>query len=258
MELNPFFQDIRNNTEWLYRVILEYKLFYYDLWSFVHLWSGAMLLVLLTAFKNKNRWWTLFLILVLFEIVESIFFIILLKLFHPEKIVDVLNDIFIGMLGGYLISIFFKWNRNRKYAQWLAPFLAAITIAFLWVGWYRYSYNIPYFNSPFINWWALICWTLAGITMMVVFQQIKKHKNIVASIAIVWTVYLMLLFTVEYIAYHLLCFRETTKGATPLIFNIVHGTPVMHVFYTTAPIYFIGLFVLISELFRKYEIEYKS
>jgi hypothetical protein len=211
----------------------------------------------LTAFKNKNRWLTLFVILVLFEIVESVVFIIILKLFRPEKIVDVLNDIFIGMLGGYLISSFFKWNKNRKYAQWLAAFLAAITIAFLWVGWYRYSYNIPFFNSPYINWWALTCWTLAGITMIVVFQLINQHKNFVFGITFVWTVYLILLFSVEYIAYHLWCFREIKHGATPLIFNIIHGTPAMHVFYTTAPIYFIGLFILFSDLFRKYEKEYK-
>lgn len=257
MVLNPFFQNIRDNTEWLYRVIFEYKWFYYDLWSFVHFWSGAMLFVLLTAFKNKNRWLTLFLILVLFEIVESMFFIAILKLFRPEKIVDVLNDIFIGMLGGYLISCFFKWNKNRKYSQWLAVFVAAITVAFLWVGWYGYSYNIPFFNSSYINWWALNCWTLAGVAMIVVFQFIKQNKNIVFDITVVWIVYLILLFAVEYISYHFLYFREITEGATPLIFDIVHGTPVMHVFYVTAPIYFIGLYILFSDLFRKCKNEYK-
>lgn len=216
-----------------------------------------MLFVLLMVFRSKKIWLTLFSILVLFEVAEATFFIAVLKLFRPEKIVDVFNDIFIGMLGGYLIYCFFRRNKNKKHSELLAAFISGITIAFVWVGWYGYSYNIPFFNSPCLNWWAFCCWTIVGVAMIVVFKIIKNKMNFILSLSVVWIIYIILLFTVEYLAYQILDFREITNGATPLIFNIVHGTPIMHVFYTTAPIYFISLFVLLSSLFQKYEKESK-
>jgi hypothetical protein len=36
-----------------------------------------------------------------------------------------------------------------------------------------------------------------------------------------------------------------------LIFDIVHGSRIMHIYYTTAPLYFIGLFFLLNYLFKK-------
>ncbi|MCE5204990.1 MAG: hypothetical protein LLF80_02640 [Porphyromonadaceae bacterium] len=249
----PFFQNIRDNTEWLYGVIFEYKLFYYDLWSLVHLWSGAILFALLTAINVKKRWLKLLLILSAFEVVETLFFITVLNLFKPEKSVDVLNDIVIGMLGGYLMYAFFKWSHTGKYYKLLALFISTITIAFLWVGWYGYIYNIPFFNSPYINWWALSCWTLSGVIILLMFINLKDKRNIFFAVTLPWFIYLVVLCGVEYIAYHLLNFREISQPSTPMIFDIVHGSKIMHIYYLTAPVLFIGLFIILNSLLKKNE-----
>lgn len=251
--MNPFFQNIRDNTEWLYGVIFEYNWFYYDFWSFVHLWSGAIIFAVLSAYNVKKRWLKLLLILGVFEVVETLFFIAILNLFKPEKAVDVVNDIVIGMLGGALMYAFFRWNDTGKYTRFLALFISAVTVAFIWVGWYGYNYTIPFFNSPYVNWWALSCWTISGGTVILLFSNFKAKGSTFFAITFPWLIYLVLLFAVEYAAYHLLSFREITQGSTPLIFDIVHGSKIMHVFYVTAPLFFIGLFVLLDALLKKYE-----
>lgn len=251
--MHPFIQNIRDNFEWLNCVFFQYKLFYYDLWSLVHLWGGAIIFAILTAYKVKKRWMKLLLILSIFKVVETLFFVTELNLFKPEKSVDILNDIAIGMFGGYLIYFFFKWEYTKKHAKWLTLFISSITIAFIWVGWYGYNYTIPFFNSPYINWWALISWTVSGMTIIYLFSYFKNTINYFFAVTTPWLLYLILLLVVEYIAYHLLYLRETTQGEAPLIFDVVHGSKIMHGFYVTAPFYFIGLFILLDFLLKNHE-----
>lgn len=249
--MDTFFQNIRDNSEWLYSIIFEYKWFYYDLWSFVHLWSGGIIFAVLTAYKVKRKWIILLLILSVFKLIEASLSISIFELFKPERSVSILNDIVIGMLGAFFMHLYFNWKHTKKHPKWLALFISSITIAFIWVGTYRYNYSIPFFNSPFINWWALTAWTLSGMTIIFVSSYIKNKINYFFGVTIPWFIYLILLFAVEYIAYHLLSLREVSEGTTPLIFDIIHGSKVMHIYYTTAPLYFIGLFFLLSYIFKK-------
>ena len=87
--------------------------------------------------------------------------------------------------------------------------------------------------------------------MIFVFNYIKNKKNYFWGVTITWLIYIILLFTVEYIAYHLISLREVTEGTTPLVFDIIHGSTIMHIYYTTAPLYFIWLYVFLKFLFKK-------
>lgn len=249
--MHTILQNIRDNSEWLYSIIFEYKWFYYDLWSFVHLWSGGIIFAILSAYKVKRKWIILLGILSVSKLIEVSFSFSIFELFKPERSVSILNDIVIGMTGAFLMHLYFNWKLTKKHPKWLALFISSITIAFIWVGTYRYNYSIPFFNSPFINWWALTAWTVSGMTIIFVSSYIKTKINYFFGVTIPWLIYLILLFAVEYIAYHLLSLREVSEGATPLIFDIVHGSRIMHIYYTTAPLYFIGLFFLLNYLFKK-------
>jgi len=241
------------NIEWLYKVVFEYKWFYFDLWSFVHLWSGGIFFIILTANNVKKRWFWLLLGLSVFEVVETLFFILVLNLFKPEKSIDIVTDIGVGMLGGYLMYLFFKWDMGGKHTKQFCIVISALTIAFIWVGSYGYNYNLPFFNSPFINWWALCCWAMSGAAIVLVFSILRRKMNTILAISVPWIIYAGFLLLFEYIAFHQLSFKEIGHGSTPLIFNAIHGATIMHVFYAVAPALFIGLYMLLYSLFKKYE-----
>ena len=249
--MNAFFLNIRDNSAWLYSVIFEYKWFYYDLWSFVHLWLGAVFYAVLSAVNTKRKWLKLVLILSAFAFIETTISIKTLNLFQSERSLGIFNDIATGMIGGYIIYWFLKWKYTKKRSKWLALFISSITISFLWVGFYGYRYSITFFNSPYINWWALTAWSVSGMIMIFVFNYLKNRINYLWGVTITWLIYIVLLFTVEYIAYHLISLREVTEGTTALVFDIIHGSTIMHIYYTTAPLYFIGLYVSVKFLFKK-------
>ena len=249
--MDTFFLSIKDNSDWLYSTIFKYKWFYYDLWSFVHLWSGAIIYTFLAAYNIKKKRLKLLLILSVLGLIGGLISIGPFNLFISERSLGIFNDIATGMLGGYFIHYFLKWKYTKRRSKWLALFISSLTVAFIWVGFYGYSYSIAFFNSPYINWWALTAWSVSGMIMIFVFSYIKDWKNYYWGVAITWLIYIILLFTVEYIAYHLLSFREETEGSTDLIFDVIHGSTIMHIYYITAPFYFIGLFVLLDFLFRK-------
>ena len=249
--MDTFFLNIRDNSDWLYSVIFRYKWFYYDLWSFVHLWSGGIFFAVLSGYKVNKKWIKLLLILSLIAFIETSVSIKSFNLFQTQRSLGIFNDIATGMIGGYLIYWFLKWKYTKKRSKWLALFIASLTVSFLWVGYYGYKYSIAFFNSPYINWWALTAWSVSGMIMIFVFDYIKSKKNYFWGIALTWLIYIVLLFTVEYIAYHLISLREVTEGTTALVFDVIHGSTIMHIYYTTAPLYFMWLYVFLKFLFKK-------
>lgn len=248
-----FFESIRANTHWLHCLIVEYRLFYIDLWSFIHLLSGGAVLLILSASGAKRVFSTLFLLLVLFEIAEISFFIGVLKLFMPEKTLDVVNDIGIGMLGGFIIHKILTWKRRAVYAKWIFAAISAAFVSLLWVGWYGYSYNNSFFNSPCVNWWALTCWSFSGFVIIVINYHLEKKMNFPLAFIITLVIYLAILVVVEYIAYHIFGLHEITPNAKPLLFNIIHGSGAMHIYYVTAPLFYILVFKFSNHFLKKYE-----
>lgn len=250
---NILFQNIQSKIDWLNYVIFDFKWIYFDLWSVVNLWSGALLFVLISALKIKKRWHILLSLLVIAQIAQTNYPNTIPDMYWLTKMISTFNDLAIGMLGGFLMYSFFKWNKRRRYSLWLATFMSAVTIAFIWVGTYGYSYNIEFFNSPAINWWAFTCWTLSGAIMLTAYQLFKRKMRPVFAAASIWAIYIAILLSLEYLAFHVFTFQEATQGTTALVFDVIHGRPEMHVFYTTSTFIFVSLFSAMSTIFKRAE-----
>lgn len=248
---NILIQTIQSKIDWLNYVIFDFKWIYFDLWSLVNLWSGAILFIIISALGIKKRWNTLLSLLVVAQIAQTIYPNTIPEMYWITKSIININDLSIGMLGGFLMYSFFSWNKSRKYSIWLAIFMSAITISFIWVGTYGYSYNISFFNSPAINWWAFTCWSVSGAIILTIFHLIKKKKGSGFAIVSTWLIYITLLLSFEYLAFHIFTFQEATKDTKALIFDVIHGRPEMHVFYTTATFIFISFYSAISNLFKR-------
>lgn len=248
-----FIQTLQNKIDWLNYVIFDFKWIYFDLWSLVTLWSGALLFVIISALKIKKRWHVLLSLLVIAQIAQDTYPNTVPDMYWLTKLISTANDLSIGMLGGFLMYSFFNWNKGRRYSLWLATFMSAITIAFIWVGTYGYSYNIAFFNSPAINWWAFTCWTLSGAIMLTAYQLFKRKMRPIFAAFTIWAIYIAILFTLEYLAFHVFTFQEATQGTTALIFDVIHGRPEMHVFYTTSTFIFVSMFATLSTIFKRYD-----
>lgn len=90
---------INEVTAPLYTVIYGNAIFFIDYWSFVHFTSGAVVFSALTALRFKRRWLILFLLLLLYELIEITTIFVALDLFRPETLKDQVTDILVGGLG---------------------------------------------------------------------------------------------------------------------------------------------------------------
>jgi hypothetical protein len=250
-------QFIREFTVWLHHPLFEYGLFYVDLWSLVHFWSGMILFAALSALAWKNRWKWLFLFLFGFEVVEAFIFISIMKMFMPEKLPDSFTDIFIGLSGGYLIWFLFEKKKiNKSGTKFFLFFLASVTISFLWTGNNKFEFSKPMFNTPGINWWIFLCWMLAGIGILFMYEKLKSSKNSkVKTVTITWLAYLTALLILIYGTSTLVNAGEVFDLHS-CFFKVVPANRANVFFYFTSPLFFISLYQLLTALFRKYFIKY--
>ena len=129
---------IRQISAWLYVPIYQNRLFFIDFWSFVHLWSGLMLLAVFVALKFKRAFVWLIGILALYEIFEISLIYFALGFFYPETIKDQLTDILIGIVGGVIGYLYLSRRQNKT--EEIEPvfnvefLLVSVTIAFIWTG----------------------------------------------------------------------------------------------------------------------------
>ena len=81
-----------------------------DYWSFVHLFSGMILMLIIIAFgvKGKRRYFWLVGLLVGYEIIEFFLYQRLTTLFIAENITNVIWDVLVGIIGGVLFLMFTK------------------------------------------------------------------------------------------------------------------------------------------------------
>jgi uncharacterized membrane protein YeaQ/YmgE (transglycosylase-associated protein family) len=238
---------INSETAWLYTKIYQNRLFFIDLWSFVHLWSGFMVYLLIRASRLKRPFLVLASILVLYEIVEILAIYIALTVFRPETIKDQFTDIFLGVIGGglcltFLTAVHRHYERFHGLIQTFIIFVVGSSYAYFWVGFYHYHYNVDYYNTPGINISTLIAWTTGGMIILALYRQFRKLRMIL-RLASTWVIYFLGLLAFEYTYYYILEVRETTGlPLRPLIFGLIHGTRTLHVFYLTAPFILIAVY----------------
>lgn len=244
-------------TAWLYTRIYQNGFFFFDLWSAVHCWNGFFLYFLFARFSNYNKlFWPVLIVLLLYEIAEIFTIYIALHIFRPETIKDQFTDIFIGLTGTALAFFLDKGIRksymNARTYNTLIAAIAGGTYSFLWVGFYGYQYNHGFtiLNTPGLNTGAFLFWW-AGAWGTIEFYKMLKVKNILLHWLLTWLGYLAVLFTVEYIAYHLVGIHEISRnGENPLIFNIIHGTPLLHFVYMISPFLSVGLYLAMKSLIK--------
>lgn len=217
---------IHCHTAALYGVLYSSPWFFIDYWSFVHFGSGLSLMVAARALRMRRVWGMVLALLVAYEVLELAFIYLAIRVFLPESIPDQVTDIVVGLLGCALASL--PWNRTRETFR---DAVAAVTIALVWVWGYGYAYNIPSLNSPHVNWWALLLWSGGLFGVLRLFRRLKNTgKGDLAAVATVWAVSLAALLFLEYLGYQVLGIQET-GGHPPLIFNLIHGTAVLKVWY---------------------------
>lgn len=132
-----------------------------------------------------------------------------------------------------------RWrNRRRFIPPRLAPVVrdmaVAVTVSAVWVTFYGYRYNVAFFNSRGINWWAFLWWGGGLFAMLRFFDWLRGAASPRwLAIPATWAAYVATLLTVEYVGYALLGIREL-HGGQPFIFGVIHGTPTLKLYYAVA------------------------
>jgi hypothetical protein len=193
------------------------------------------------------------LILACYEIVEIGFLYFAMSVFRPETIKDQFTDIFIGVAGGLFAKSLLDWaarhwHKNEQVIVAGIAFYTAITIAFIWVGFYRYRYNYEAMNTRGINAWALLWWTVALTAVIIIYNYLKSLGKLKALL-LTFAIYFSILFPMEYYGYYYAGMKEVSiSGAKALVFGLIHGSAALHLFYMIAPAISVAAFHLANWL----------
>jgi hypothetical protein len=137
--------------------------------------------------------------------------------------------------------------RKQKYSTILLELFVSCLISFVWVRFYRYRYNIAFFNSPMINWWAFLLWSTG---LSITLRTYRWLQSVITAwgvrLLVLWIAYFSVLLFIEYLGYHIFGIREMTSGK-PLCFGLIHGTPILKMYYLTAGM----IAIFLSSIFKQ-------
>ncbi len=244
---------LRENAVWLHSVLIEYKLLYFDLWSIVHFFTGALLFGVISSLGIKNRWKLLFYLLVGFEIFEATICIGVLKLFLPEKIPDVFIDVIVGMLGGYLVYyIFLSSQIAQQIKEFILTSISAAVIAFFWTGYYGYNLNIAPGNSTSLNLIAFLFWWIVGIFVGITFWYLNsKLANKFYSLSLVIILFVVLSIPFSYLIIDIFGIRDLSMGVNGSVAGVFHYMKSSFTFHILFPTLIILLNIWLTHLESK-------
>ena len=251
---------INTNTDWLYFKLYENSYFFIDFWSFMHFFSGLLLLLCIDLLQVRKKWIVLFAFLFYYEFVEISIRYIALNIFLPETIKDQFTDIFVGMFGGLVASFLIRTILQKKVIEFREKIakntviiFVSFLISFLWVGFYGYRYNYEFLNSNGMNYTAFLLWWIGIMILGKIYFGLKSKQNSLSKgFLFSWGIYFVGLCLIEYLFYHILGLKEI--GASEhraMLFDIIHGTKTLHIFYLTVPIISIIFFESILKLIQK-------
>lgn len=234
--LHSLYSFIHLHTDSLYTPLYRGELFFFDVWSFVHFFTGIGLMLSLSMRGARTRvnFARLGLLLLLWEVVEIGFVYVAEKLFRPEILQDQVTDLIVGMAGGLVGHLLHAGGRSRPPFSFASAAALAMSISFIWVGFYGYSYNYTAMNTAFLNLWAFAFWSLGLSAVIVLGRSIENTvADFPARIGLVWMSYIVGLIAMEYIGYDLLNIREISKGIhhDPAVLGLIHGPITMKLYY---------------------------
>lgn len=100
--------------------LFENSWFFLNIWSFIHLFFGGLIIWILNKFKLKyyGKYMILLTLLVLWEVFEFILYgVSNPPIIEGEYLKDVIWDIIIGMIGGLFADLYmkyFSYNKKRR------------------------------------------------------------------------------------------------------------------------------------------------
>jgi hypothetical protein len=257
--MNELGHGILGSTAWLYTRIYENGVFFFDLWSFAHLWSGFIIMTMLLAGRARRRWLFLTAALLSYELLELAFIYAAFHVFRAETLKDQVTDVLVGLAGGgvsvFLWTCYQRWTEvaRTSFVRHLAAVLLAVSIAFEWVGNYGYRYDRESLNSDGLSWWALLLWSLGLLALAEGYAGFERRlRSSLLALLPTAALYYLALFSVEYLGYVTLGIHEVGHaGRSALAFDLIHGTGGLHVFYLSAPLLTSGSYVVLRRLFER-------
>ena len=112
--------------------------------------------------------------------------------------------------------------------------VVALLFALFVTSYQEYAYTSANVYLGRINLFPLIGWTAGLVLLREAYENLRMSNRFVVISAI----YIFVLFTLEYVGYHVLGIR--IAGDMPSLFGlgIIHGPPIIHWFYVLAgPVY---------------------
>lgn len=187
--------DIISYTEWLYTKLYQNDYFFLDLWSFVHLWFGFIITVILLSKKVKKLFIILLSLLLFYEVLEILIAYFALGIFKPETFKDQFTDIVVGMTGGLVAAVIIRYYtlnvaKKTKNLEIGLMLFASFTYAFCWVGFYGNSYKLTFLSFKGINWYAWLLWSLGTFLSILLFSSLTKD-SFLFKIMKTWGVYVL-------------------------------------------------------------------
>jgi hypothetical protein len=117
--------------------------------------------------------------------------------------------------------------------SFLPDFSLAFLISLVWVTLYGYRYNIPFFNSPHVNWFSLALWTLGLFGTIGIYRFFAlRVSRLWVLLIMIWIIFFLGLLAVEFIGYYILGIHLVTSSG-PLVFGLIHGTATLKIYYMT-------------------------
>lgn len=100
----------------LSKKLFENNFIIIDIWMFVHLIAGGLIMWVLNILKMKAAWryLTLLILLVGYEILEFFMYTNLTTIFIPEPFTNVLLDIAVGFIGAGIVDLIFFIKSEMK------------------------------------------------------------------------------------------------------------------------------------------------
>jgi len=95
--------------KFLSKIIIDKPYIFISFWSIIHFIVGACLMFffVLTKMKRCWRYISLFVLLVLYEVIEYFLIINFPVFWIPETFIDVLFDVVVGMVGGLIVDVIY-------------------------------------------------------------------------------------------------------------------------------------------------------
>lgn len=209
-------------------------------------------------FKTRKPFLILLSAFLLFDLLETLLGYFLFQQTGSIRLNEIFSDLLLASAGGMIARysvlkmIGLDPYETGKYIKTFTVLFTSITVAFTWVGFYGYKYNVGFWNSPGLNFTAFILWFGGQIAIISISLYIySRIKKILASLFLVYILYLPALSVFEYFNYHIIKVREVgTPFRRALFFDIIHGTTILHFFYVLAPVTGILFFLLFLNYFK--------